>query len=95
FYLTNQTKNLFNLLALIASILKIEIYKTKYSVLLDKIENNLDEIIQNEEFITFINKNNGSNNDSKKSKESKPESKIFQKINIEPDLLISSVNPES
>ncbi|NEU03220.1 hypothetical protein G3563_30360, partial [Escherichia coli] len=54
FYLTNQTKNLFNLLALIASILKIEIYKTKYSVLLDKIENNLDEIIQNEEFITFI-----------------------------------------
>ncbi|MCE6061755.1 hypothetical protein J8A71_02485 [Mycoplasmopsis agalactiae] len=95
FYLTNQTKNLFNLLALMASILKIEIYKTKYSVLLDKIKNNLDEIIQNEEFIAFITKNNGSDNDSKKSKESKPESKIFQKINIEPDLLISSVNPES
>lgn len=27
------------------SILKIEIYKIKYFVLLDKIENNLDEII--------------------------------------------------
>ncbi|EIN15445.1 Hypothetical protein, predicted transmembrane protein [Mycoplasmopsis agalactiae 14628] len=95
FYLTNQTKNLFNLLALMASILKIEIYKTKYSVLLDEIENNFDEIVQNEEFIAFINKHNGADNDTKKPKEAKSEAKAFQKINIEPDLLISSVNPVS
>ncbi|TKA59339.1 hypothetical protein MBOVa_2160 [Mycoplasmopsis bovis 8790] len=95
FYLSLQTKKIFELYALMANILKIEIYKTSFSTLLKNIKNNIELIVNHQDFIEFMSKNKTEKDLNASLKDESYVTEEVKKTSIEPDLLISAVNPNS
>ncbi|MBT1320326.1 hypothetical protein FCL61_00275 [Mycoplasma bovis] len=95
FYLSLQTKKIFELYALMADILKIEIYKTSLSTLHKNIKNNIELIVGHQNFIEFMSKNKSKKDLNASSQEEAYVIEEVEKTSFEPDLLISAVNPNS